>query len=116
MLVPGVREAFSIIPLKPRLWGYSFAFAVFIIPLKFLFLLCKLPDPFNGEIPFQAVEGVPAGVYRYGKPFPDGCVIQPPPSIAADSTTPAHVATKSHSLRRPLRKLSSLSRLLSVPS
>jgi Ca2+ transporting ATPase len=78
MLVPGLMSAFRIFYLPVALWGFAFAFSFFVLPLKFLFLLFKLPDPFNGEIPFREVEGVPAGVYKFGEPFPAGCIIHNP--------------------------------------
>ncbi|KAH7825098.1 P-type ATPase (P-ATPase) Superfamily Protein [Monocercomonoides exilis] len=78
MLVPGLRDAFTVIPITPQLWGFSFLFAIVIVPVKFVLHLIKMPDPFNGEIPFQAVEGVPAGVYSVGGVPPEGCTLKIP--------------------------------------
>ena len=70
MLVPGIRDAFTIIPISWKLWLFSLIFAVFIFPVRFFLQLWKMPDPFNGEIPFTTENCAPANVYRFGGDAP----------------------------------------------
>ncbi|KAA6383368.1 MAG: putative Plasma membrane calcium-transporting ATPase 3, partial [Streblomastix strix] len=50
MLFPGIRDAFSVIPLTKELWGFSFLFSVLIIPFRFFIsLFFPKEDPFHGD-------------------------------------------------------------------
>ncbi|KAK2948872.1 ion-transporting P-type ATPase [Blattamonas nauphoetae] len=89
MLIPGLRDAFSIIPPTPLLWGFTFAFSLCILPVQFVARLIKTPDPFHGEIEIVSDAGVPAGVYEFGKPAPAGCQLTIP--MPKDKSTDASI-------------------------
>ncbi|KAK2958516.1 ion-transporting P-type ATPase [Blattamonas nauphoetae] len=72
MLVPGLRDAFSVIPISGWMWLYSIAFGVAILPVQFIFRLIKTPTPFHGDVMIPDDPDVPAGVYLHGKPLPEG--------------------------------------------
>ncbi|KAK2962314.1 ion-transporting P-type ATPase [Blattamonas nauphoetae] len=84
MLVPGIRDAFTIIPITGLMWVYSLAFGVAILPIQFLFRLIKAPHPFNGEVEIPDDPDVPAGVYLHGKPLPEGAKL----SVAQPTVEP----------------------------
>ncbi|KAA6367141.1 MAG: putative Plasma membrane calcium-transporting ATPase 2, partial [Streblomastix strix] len=59
MLVPGLRDAFTVIPLTGALWGYTFLFSVLIIPFRFLIsLLFPQEDPFHGDQGATNIDGL----------------------------------------------------------
>ncbi|KAA6396110.1 MAG: putative calcium-translocating P-type ATPase [Streblomastix strix] len=90
MLVPGIRDAFTIIPISGQMWGVSLAFSIMILPYRFLIsLLLKVPDPFHGEVSIQEDAGAPSGVYKMDTPPPEGCNLKLPPIDKANSAAPA---------------------------
>ncbi|KAK2944226.1 ion-transporting P-type ATPase [Blattamonas nauphoetae] len=72
MLIPGLRDAFNVVPITGWMWLYSIAFGVAILPVQFVFRLIKAPDPFHGNVDIEDDASVPAGVYLHGKPLPEG--------------------------------------------
>ncbi|KAA6398486.1 MAG: putative P-type ATPase [Streblomastix strix] len=76
MLVPGLRDAFSVIPISAQLWGISIGLAILIIPGKLLVtLLFTVKDPFHGEVDIKDDPGAPAGLYTVGGRPPAGCTL-----------------------------------------
>ncbi|KAA6394931.1 MAG: putative Calcium-transporting ATPase 3, plasma membrane-type [Streblomastix strix] len=56
MLVPGLRDVFSVISLPGNLWGYSFLFSILIIPFRFFVsLLIPSKDPFQCDEYSQSI-------------------------------------------------------------
>ncbi|KAH7823435.1 P-type ATPase (P-ATPase) Superfamily Protein [Monocercomonoides exilis] len=96
MVVPGLRDAFTVIPITPQLWGFTFAFSLLILPMKFIVhLVIKMPEPFNGEVEIAVDEGVPAGVYQLTQPPPRGCTLTLPDSMKRASSSSSLIAAES---------------------